>query len=113
MTLKEFTKGIEFIQEFDSLIYHLEGFINVELSESKLVNTTYELFNLFMGEYFTENGLDTILWWLYDSCPKIIYFEEDTLFGEEKHELELNTIEDLWNYLNSDKTYLKNGSTNS
>lgn len=113
MTLKEFTKGIEFIQEFDSLIYHLEGSIDVDFSESKLVTTTYELFNLFMGEYFTEVGLDTISWWLYDSCPKIIYFEENTLFGEEKHELELNTIEDLWNYLNSDKINLKHASTNN
>lgn len=112
MTLKEFTEGIKLIQKFDSLIYHLND-LKIDVLDSSLTESTYGIFNLLMEEYFTVDGLDTISWWLYDSCPKIIYFEEETLFGKYKKELKLDTIEDLWNYLNSDKIYLKNGSTSN
>lgn len=112
MTLKEFTEGIKLAQESDSFYDKLRE-LHIDIIDSFVFEGFNKVLNLFFREYFSEEGFDLICWWLYENVPKVIYYSEDTIFGKEEYKISLNTIEDLWNYLNSDKIYLKNGSTSS
>ena len=56
-----------------------------------------------MEVYFTDLGWDTIEWWIDEPDNRVIYFTD--LFGE--HELHLNTVSDLYDFLLSDKEYVR------
>lgn len=113
MTLETFTNGIKRFQKFDFIIDSLCD-LGVDLNDSELYAISQDLFNYLLGEYFSDAGIDFIYWWLYeaDVC-KVVSVENVTLFGKEEHKIKLETIEDLWKYLHSDKIYLKNGTTYS
>lgn len=60
--------------------------------ESKLFNSYYKLFEKIKSLCFTEEGIDWIDWWMYESSS-----EERHAWDEDGNEIPTETIEDLWN----------------
>ena len=91
-----FMKGIERLEEalmgnkYLSNIYNSDWYISVD-----------KMFDEFIKSHFNEYGQDVIYWYLFEDVDKIIYCPKD-LFGEEQ-EIHLNSLEDLWKYLISNK----------
>lgn len=111
LTEEQFIKFIGAIQEFNESLDNISKvlFGNKHygcLSESKLCTNAYFIMDIFIDSHFTEEGSDLVYWWLYEDVPKIIYEPENLFEGE--REINVEDVEDLWKYLNSNKEiYLK------
>ena len=85
LTKETFINQIKLIKEFDNNITELQK-LNIDLVESKLYDIPLAIFDNFIDSHFTDEAQDIIYWWI---C------------GREGVSLE--TSEDLWKFLISDK----------
>ena len=101
ITFNHFEEAIKIIQEFSQEIDKFEK-MGYYIAEMPIVDMTSRLLDLFIKSHFTEKGTDLIYWWLYENVEKVI-----TLENNEKVYIE--TLEDLWDFMISDKdTYFNN-----
>lgn len=113
ITEEEFVKFISSFQEFDKATERLEIAISGKnrcyfIFETDWYEAVGRMLDIFLSSHFTEEGVDLINWWLFESTKKIIYIPE-TLF-EPKKEKYIDSLKDLWDFLKSDtKTYFING----
>ena len=94
---------VEFINNYkycDNLIDTLNNMLTVNFYDSKYVNAVGRMLDLFVDSHFSEEGSDLIYWWLFESVKKVIYDNDDK-------EIELSTVEDLWDYLENNGYIIK------
>lgn len=102
ISLKEFTDLIKDYQgyiEYQDKLYDL----GIDLSNSKWTDFTYKMIRKYFEVYFTDLGWDTIEWWIDEPTNRVVWFTD--LFGE--HEVHLDTIKDLYDFLVGDKEYVR------
>lgn len=102
LSLEEFTYLIDKYQgytEFQDKLYDL----GIDTINNEWVDFTYKMVRKYMEVYFTDLGWDTIEWWIDEPDNRVVYFTD--LSGE--HELHLNTVSDLYDFLLSDKEYVR------
>ena len=112
----EFFKAIETHQKFEDAIERISNAISgdgrtVFIYDSDWVEAEGKLLDIFLSSHFTEEGVDTIYWWLYESVDKVIYVtEEADMFREETEEaVPVRTIGQLWNFFEREpEVYFKN-----
>lgn len=101
----EFTKGVEALSQVvcDS---------KYSIYETKWIDAVGQIFDIFVDSNFTDKGADWIFYYLFeDPDDKAAYVkQEEDMFNEEKEiRYPLNTVEELWNFLLTDKNlYFKN-----
>lgn len=102
---KEFSKGAEALSQVvcDS---------KYSIYETKWIDAVGQIFDIFVDSNFTDEGADWIFYYLFeDPDDKAAYVkQEGDMFNEEKEiRYPLNTVEELWNFLLTDKNlYFKN-----
>lgn len=107
ITKEIFKKIIDLDQTFKNGIERIETAISGSpysisgLWESDWVLAHEKMFDTFLNSYFTENGIDLLYWWLYEDVDKIICQKINSdLFEDEKEiEFDVNSIDNLWNYM--------------
>jgi hypothetical protein len=93
MTLQQFKNTINRVNRFNNYIDKLSEF-GIELIDTPLSDNFYLMFEDLIRLSYGEVGLDYVLWWLYESV------EDKRIFDENDKEIaNLETIEDLYNYL--------------
>lgn len=110
ITKEEFVKFIQSYIEFQESVDKFDMAITGKnhpsiLFETKWYDAVGKMLDSFLDSHFTEEGVDLICWWLFEDVNHIIYSKIDNdLFDSEKEvEIDVNHIEDLYNYL------IKNG----
>ncbi len=91
ITKGEFVKIIENDRTYHDITDKIEKF-GISFYESDLDKCYYNLFNLVLEQYFNEDGIDLIYWWLYEDVDK-------TIISEDGSKIELNSARDLYDYL--------------
>lgn len=112
----DFFKAIETHQEFEEAIERLSSAIagnnrSVFIYDADWVDAEGRLFDILLNSNFTEEGVDTIYWWLYESVDKVIYVtEEADMFREETEKaVPVRTIGQLWSFFEREpEIYFKN-----
>lgn len=104
LTKENFIQFIKAYRQADDLFKDISIIImgknNGYYFESPLYDEFGKLSDCFLKSFFTDAGIDLILDWIYNSIRVCSIYKKD-LFGDVK--IDLKTIEDLWEYLNSDK----------
>ena len=95
MKLEDFKHLIDHKIKFDNDLELIERLTGIRLIDSDLITDSYNIFDAAIALSFTEEGQDLVFWWLYEDVPKIIYIEET--------KIDVENIEDLWNYMMDDK----------
>lgn len=116
ITKEAFVEYISHYKDFDAAIDRIEYALSgkpfkCELFESDWYDLVYKMLKTFLNTYFTKLGIETIEWWLWEDVDKVIYetVEPDLFNGEKEIEINVEKLEDLWDYLNSHKEdYIKN-----
>lgn len=63
-------------------------------------NIESDIFNMCLNAYLTDEGVDTVHWWLYEDVDKIIYTDEKSI--------PVRTLGQLWEFFNMEpKVYFK------
>lgn len=89
---EEFVKIIKNDKIYHTIIDKIEKY-GISFYESEPHKCYYNLFDFVLEQYFNEDGIDLIYWWLYEDVDKVITNEEDN------STIELNSAEDLYDYL--------------
>ena len=116
ITKEEFVKFISSYQKFDKGVQRLEKSIfgrNIySIFESDWCEAVGRMLDTFLDSHFTDTGIDWISYYLWEDVDdKAAYVKQDKdMFNEEKQiRYPLDTIDELWNFLLTDKTlYFKN-----
>ena len=88
ITFNHFEEAIKIIQEFSQEIDKFEE-MGYYIAEMPIVDMTSQLLDVFIKSHFTEKGTDLVYWWLYENV--------------------IETLEDLWDFMITDKdTYFNN-----
>lgn len=95
MKLEDFKHLIDHKIKFDNDLELIERLTGIRLIDSDLITDSYNIFDAAIALSFTEEGQDLVFWWLYEDVPKIIYIEDT--------KIDVEDIEDLWNYMMDDK----------
>lgn len=90
VTLENFKKAISTIQSFNDKSKQLED-LGIDLLESWISDTVFELFDQWVKSNFTEKGIDLVYKWLY----------EDHKINVLEPELDLLNIDNFYNYLSN------------
>ncbi len=117
ITEKEFKDFIEYYQTFRNGIDRLTEALcgksyRCNLEESDWIEAVHFMLEKFVDSHFTDKGSDWIYYYLYEDVND--HYVEVTLerdmFNEPKVlRFHLNSIEELWNFLLTDKKlYFKN-----
>lgn len=101
-----FIKYLEQYQKFGEAVERLEEALIGKKYSSNIYESDWNqavdiMFDEFLKTHFNEAGQDLIYWYLFEDVDKIIYYPKD-IFGEDM-QIELNSLEDLWKYLISNK----------
>jgi hypothetical protein len=88
---KEFVKIIENDRVYHTIIDKIEKY-GISFYESEPHKCYYTLLDILLGQFFNSDGMDLIYWWLYEDVDKVITNDDDST-------IELNSAEDLYNYL--------------
>lgn len=106
--VKELFDRIDKLSDDVSLMLYSKKY-NVNLFDSDWWTTTDKIINVFFTENFTDDGIDWINYFLYEDIQdKRAIVKGDIFEGE--IEYPLTTVEELWNFLCSNKAlYFKNG----
>lgn len=89
---EKFISLVRKYEEYSETIDSLSALgIEFPMGSDHPLNVADILFNEIMSSSFGEDGLDTILWWMFDSAEKKIYDNGDVINVEK--------IEDLYKYL--------------
>ena len=114
---KEFIEFVKVYEEFENGINRVEKALNedkpytIDLWGCDWIDAVCKMWDKFIYSHFTEEGSDLINWWKYEKVDHIINqkVNPDLFHGESKIEYDVNDIEDLWNFLLTDKKlYFKN-----
>lgn len=117
ITKEEFTKYITEFQNFEQAIDRMEEAISgsrhaCNLWESDWYDSVGRMLDTFLDSHFTEKGIDWVSYYLFETVDdKLVTIKtEADMFNEEKEiEYHLNSIDELWNFLLTDKElYFKN-----
>ena len=118
ITKSEFVDFIQNFKKFEEAIDRIDHCLmgndkySAELWESDWYIAVCEMFDTFINSHFTEAGADWINYSLFETIEdKIAYIKQpEDMFEKEKEiEYHLNTIDELWDFLNTDKKlYFKN-----
>ena len=117
ITKEEFSKFIINYQTFEKAISRMEEAFSgrkygCNLFDCDWVDSVGQMLDLFIDSHFTEKGSDWIYYYLFELIEdkKVIITKEANLFKEkEEMEFHLNSIDELWNFLLTDKKlYFKN-----
>ena len=115
ITKEEFCKFITSYQEFQDNIDKFDMAITGKnyptiLFETKWFSAVGKMLDAFLDSHFTEEGIDWICYYLFEDIgDKVVTVEYEDLFGEKEIEFHLNSVDELWDFLISDKTaYFKN-----
>jgi hypothetical protein len=74
------------------------------INTSDFADEVYELFDMFILSHFTSKGVDLIIRWIYDGEKVITEIKEADLFNKkEVIVINVETIEDLWDYMYKNK----------
>lgn len=115
ITKEEFTKIITSYQNFENninrLFYAFTGSKN-NFMDCDWIDEVNKLLEATIHSHFTEEGADWIFYYLYELIKdkKVIVTKSADLFNrEQKIEYHLNSIDELWDFLLTDKKlYFKN-----
>ena len=88
---EKFTEIIENDRTYHDIIDRIEKY-GILFYESEPHKCYYNLFDFILEQYFNEDGIDLIYWWLYEDVDKIITSEDGS-------KIELNSARDLYDYL--------------
>ena len=114
---EEFVKYINSYKEFDKAIERLSEAISgskygCNIFESDWYESVGRMLDVFMDSHFTEAGVDWICYYLWENVDdKAAYIKQNKdMFNKEKEiRYPLDTIDELWDFLLTDKeTYFKN-----
>lgn len=110
LTFEEFKEQIDLIKAVHKNLDELNK-LHFDIFDTDLINNCLKIFDNFIVSHFTEVGSDLVFWWLYEDVKKIIYKTvSPDIFTKERKEIEINVekIEDLWEYMiKSKKVYFK------
>ena len=117
ITKEEFNDFLKAFQTFENAIDRIENTISgrrnsICLWDSDWCESVGKMLDVFLETHFTEEGCDWINYYLFETIKdKVAYIKQDKdMFNEEKKiEYHLNTLDELWNFLLTDrKLYFKN-----
>lgn len=92
-----FVTAINAYKAYDKTLDRASEFIEID---SPLVNFGWDMFNLLMTSSFSDDDVDFIYWWLHE---RESFGEINKAYYADGSEIKLDTVEDLWNYLNEDR----------
>ena len=114
---EDLSKFILEFQTFEQAIDRMEEAISGSqygcgLWESDWYSAVGRMFDIFIDTHFTEQGADWVFYYMFENIEdKIVTVKQDKdIFNEEKEiEYHLNSIDELWDFLLTDKkAYFKN-----
>ena len=117
ITKEEFYKFISSCQEFYNGLERFEKAITGKKFTCNLLETDWgdavgKMLDAFLDSHFTDYGIDWICYFLFENVDdKAAYVkQEGDMFNEEKEiRYPLDTIDELWDFLLTDKkSYFKN-----
>ena len=115
ITKKEFTEYILNYQAFEQAVSRMEEAFcgklhGCDLFECDWVNSVDKMLDIFIESHFTEKGSDWVYYYLFENIDdKKVVIEVEDMFGIEEKEYHLNSIDELWEFLLTDKKiYFKN-----
>jgi hypothetical protein len=98
LTFREFNREIKLITSIE------EKMTSFGINTSDFADEVYELFDMFILSHFTSKGVDLIIRWIYDGEKVITEIKEADLFNKkEVIVINVETIEDLWDYMYKNK----------
>jgi len=112
-----FIKYINEYQVFEKAIERVEYAISgkkfgCNLFESDWYSAVGEMLDTFLDSHFTEYGADWIYYYLFEDVDdkEVVITKPKDIFNEQEEiKYHLNSIDELWNFLISDKErYFKN-----
>lgn len=117
ITKEEFTEYILNYQAFEQSISRMEEAFSgrkygCNLFDCDWVDSVGKMLDIFIESHFTETGSDWVFYYLFETVgdKKVTITKEADLFKEkEEVEYHLNSIDELWDFLLTDKKlYFKN-----
>lgn len=111
ITKEEFFKFIENYNQFCEGIKRLEKVFtggqnfSIGFFECDWVDSVSRMLDTFVYSHFTDKGVDWIYYFLFETIEdkKVTVTKEKDMFNEEeKTEYHLNTLDALWNFLQTD-----------
>lgn len=94
MKKENFIKLIQTAEKFDAEIERWYDF-GIELQELPICELPWKMFDCYIDDHFTEDGIDWINWYLFER-RSIFTGEVMACWDEEGNEFYVNTPEDLW-----------------
>lgn len=91
MTLKQFQEAIESINQRDKYLSDLSSMFHIELFDSDLYNSVMKTEDILWHSNYSDEGVDWILWYLYEDVPKIITVDEK--------DIDVTDVKDFYNFL--------------
>ena len=117
ITKEEFIKYISLYQKFNESVERLEKSITGRndmyfIYETDWCEAVGKMLDTFLDSHFTNYGVDWICYFLFEDVDdKAAYVkQEEDMFNEEKEiRYPLDTMDELWSFLQTDiKAYFKN-----
>ena len=115
ITKEEFTKFIKNYQVFYNGIERFEKAITGSKYTSNLLESDWGdavgiMLDTFLDSHLTVDGADWVTYYLFEDVEdKLVTVDEKDLFGINKKEYHLNSINELWNFLlTNPERYFKN-----
>lgn len=107
MMTKERFKELVYLMEEHNELYDKLGDLGIDVMNCKEMEIPGLFFDEIMRNEFGEDGLDLIVWWMYEDVDHKIYENTEEMKelyypGEEIHGrviADLNNIDDLYDYI--------------
>lgn len=95
MTKEGFIKLIENAQNYSKELDRWHDF-GIDLFESPISELGWNFFDTILQEFFTDEGIEWITWWVYDRIS-ITTGEPLKVYDNDGDVIPTDTIDDLWN----------------
>jgi hypothetical protein len=114
---ENFFKFLTEFKTFEKAVDRMEVAISgskygCNLWESDWYSAVGKMFDIFVDTHFTEQGADWVSYYMFEDIEDklVTVKQERDIFGEEKEiKYHLNSLEELWDFLLTDKkAYFKN-----
>lgn len=94
ITKELFTKFIENAQAYQKELDRWSGF-GIDLFELPISELSWEFYNRFLEQAFTQDGIDWVNWWMFEKIPP--YGGEPLeAYDVNDNIIPTDTIDDLW-----------------